>query len=144
MKINPTIRTAIGVALVTFGIIRQGPDTGNIGNAAWAIVVLTGLILLVPALKAIKGKIFSSNEGSTSNSKMLTAKLFYFGAVVGTVMALSYKEELSRTGRIYVGRGYSYSISASSAKKQITACFFGGAASLVIAVILHIRARRLH
>ncbi len=142
MKMKSMIRIAIGITLVAIGSFRQGSENGNIGNAAWAIVILSGLYLLLPLIKMISDRIFKKNDGDGAESKMFTAKLFYLGAVAGGMIALNFQEELHNKGHIFVGRGYSYSISGSDAERQVMVCWIGSAASLLIALILHARARK--
>lgn len=136
------MRTVMGFALVVIGTFRQGSENGNIVNAAWAIVLLTGLYLLLPVIKTITNRIFKTKDGVGAESKMFTAKLFYLGAVVGGMIALNCQEELRNKGHIFVGKGYSYSISSSDAERQVMVCWIGGAVSLVIGLILHARARK--
>lgn len=138
MTIRQIIRLALGVAMVTFGIMQQGPGKNN---SAWAIIVITGMALLLPAIKLMKKAVFAGSESGVSKNKMLTVRLFYVGSVIGSVFALSYQSELKKNGYIYVGKGYSYSITGETAQQQVNACWIGALASFLIATILHVRAR---
>jgi len=143
MTINQIIRTALGLVVVIYGIMQQGPNKNSVENSAWAIVGIFGLFLLFPAIKMIKKAIFAENDEQIDKNKMATAWVFYLITAFCFFAGLSYQNELSANGKIYVGRGYRYSVSGVTAHQQINACWIGAIISFVIATILHIRVKRL-
>jgi len=143
MTINQILRTASGVLVVFYGIMQQGPNKNSIENAAWFFVVIFGLVLLGPAIRMIKKAIFAGNDDQIDKNKMATVWVFYFIAAFGCIAALSYQSDLNSKGKIYVGKGYSYSVSGVTAHQQIYTCLIGGIISFVIAIVLHIRVKRL-
>lgn len=143
MTINQKIRAVLGVFVVIYGIMQQGPTKNSIENAAWFIVIVIGLFLLEPTIRMIKKAKFTGNGEQVEKNKMATVWIFYIIAALCFIFALDYQSQLSRYGKIYVGKGYSYSVSGDTAHQQINACWIGGMISFFIAIILHIRVKRL-
>ena len=135
------LRVTIGLALVIYGMLQQGPENNHIGNAAWFFVILLGLYMLAPMISFLTKTFLKGKEEPSVKNKMDTVRAFYIGSVAIFLIALDCQIQLNRKGYIYVGRGYDYAISGVTAQWQVKACWFGAITSILIAVILHIKAK---